>query len=435
MKRVIVILILMLALSQTVHAQDAMFRGNPQHSGVYVGVGMPRFSEVKWQFHTDGQVLSSPVAAGDTLYVGSSDHYLYALDLTAGTVKWKFKTDSRITSSPAVSGGVVYFGSFDSNFYAVDAASGKLKWKFKTSGERRFAGTHLHGAEPASETMPDPFDFFLSSPVVWNGAVYFGSGDTNIYALDADTGNLKWKFKTGDVVHASPAISEGTLFVGSWDSYFYALDAATGKEKWRFKTGEDPAIHNQVGIQSSAAVAGGAVYFGCRDSKLYAVDAATGKEKWSFSNNGSWVIASPAVQDGNVYFATSDSGLFHVLDAKTGVKLFSLDFKNWPMFSSPAIAGGLAYIGSHQGKLFAIDLKTQKVAWTFETESSRRSGSSYTKADGTPNYEAAFFDFFYDDIIVGVQKMMSVGAILSSPTVVNGTIYVGSADGNVYALN
>src|SRR5207302_8267614 len=111
------------------------------------------------------------------------------------------------------------------------------------------------------------------------GGVYFGSGDSNIYALDAASGSLKWKFKTGDVVHASPAISGGILFVGSWDSYFYALDAGSGRQVWRFKTGEYPVIHNQVGIQSSAAVADGVVYFGCRDSKFYAVDAATGKER------------------------------------------------------------------------------------------------------------------------------------------------------------
>jgi len=423
-----------LALCSPVFAQDAMFRGNPQHSGVYAGAGVPQFTKINWQFHTRGQILSSPTVAGDALYVGGGDHSLYALDLGTGALKWKFKTDSRITSSPAVAGGLVYFGSYDGNFYAVDASTGQLKWKFKTGGERRFAAKHLHGGEPAAETMPDPFDFYLSSPVVWNGGVYFGSGDTNIYALDAATGSLKWKFKTGDVVHASPAISDGTLFVGSWDSYFYAVDAATGKEKWRFKTGEDEVIHNQVGIQSSAAVADGIVYFGCRDSKFYAVEAATGKERWSYSNKGSWVITSPAVADGKVYFATSDTGLFYALDAKSGAVLFSVTNNHWPMFSSPAIAGGTAYIGSHEGKLLAIDLKSQKVAWTFATESSKKNGPTFTMPDGTPNYEAAFFDFFYDDMIIGVQKMMSVGAIVSSPVVVNGAIYVGSTDGNVYAL-
>lgn len=432
MKRLL--LLSALILCSTAFAQDAMFRGDPQHTGVYAGPAVSPFTKIKWQFHTKGQVLSSPAVADGALYIGSSDHYLYELDAATGALRWKFKTDGRITSSPAVSAGLVYFGSFDSNFYAVDAASGQLKWKFRSSGERRFAASHLHGAEPAAEIMPDPFDFYLSSPSISNGIVFFGSGDSNVYALDTATGSLKWKFKTGDVVHASPAISNGTLFVGSWDSYFYALDAATGKEKWRFKTGEDAKIHNQVGIQSSAAVADGVVYFGCRDSKLYAVDAASGKQLWSFDNKGSWVIASPAVKDGKVYFATSDSGLFHVLDAKSGAALFSLDNKQWPMFSSPAISGDTLYIGSHEGKLLAIDLKTQKFAWTFETNGSKQSGSTFSKPDGTPKYEAAFSDFFYDDMVSGVQKMMSVGAILSSPVIVSGTIYIASTDGNIYAL-
>lgn len=428
------LLICGLLVCSPVRAQDAMFRGNAEHTGVYSGAGVPQFSKIKWQFHTHGQVISSAAVTADTVYIGSSDHFLYALDPASGAQKWKFKTESRITSSPAVSGGVVYFGSFDGNFYAVDAANGKLKWKFAVPGERRFAATHLHGAVPTAEVMPDPFDFFLSSPVVWNGAVYFGSGDTNVYALDAASGQAKWKFKTGDVVHASPAISDGTLFVGSWDSYFYALDAATGAEKWRFKTGEDRKIHNQVGIQSSAAVADGVVYFGCRDSKFYAVDVATGKQRWAFDNKGSWVIGSPAVKDGKVYFATSDSAMFYALDARSGVAIFSLNYKEWPMFSSPAIAGNMVYIGSHQGKLLAVNAEAQKPAWAFATDGSKKNGATYTKADGTPNYEAAFSDFFYDDMVAGVQKMMSVGAVLSSPVVAGDTIYVGSTDGNLYAL-
>jgi eukaryotic-like serine/threonine-protein kinase len=433
MKRLFLLTLLVLPLSLL--AQDAMFRGNPEHTGVYLAAGAPKFTKVKWQFQTKSQVLSSPAIAGDSLYVGSSDHLLYALDLSKGAKKWSFKTEGRITSSPAVSGGVVYCGSYDGNFYAVDASTGQLKWKFKTGGERRFAATHLHGAEPASETMPDPFDSFLSSPVIWSGNVYFGSGDTNVYALDAATGSLKWKFKTGDVVHASPAISGSKLFIGSWDSYFYALDASSGKEIWRFKTGEDPDIHNQVGIQSSAAVADGVVYFGCRDSKFYAVDVATGKERWSYSNKGSWVISSPAVFEGKVYFATSDTGLFHAFDAKSGgAPLFTLDFDHWVIFSSPAIAGETAYVGSNWGRLNAIDLKTKKVAWTFETEGARKNSAAYTKPDGTPNYEEAYFDFFYDDMVSGLQKMMSVGAVLSSPVVDGTTVYFGSTDGNVYAL-
>ena len=410
-----------------------MFRGDPAHTGVYDAAGVPKFTKIKWKFHTSGAVFSSPAVVKDTVYFGSTDHYLYAVDLNSGSLKWKSKTGSRITSSPAVSDSAVYFGSFDGFFYAVDADTGKLKWKFQTEGERRYAGKHLHGSLPAGETMPDPFDFYLSSPVVWQGKVYFGSGDGNIYALDVASGKVVWKFKTGDVVHASPAIADATVFIGSWDSYFYALDAATGKLTWRFKTGEDPMIHNQVGIQSSAAVAGGVVYFGCRDSNFYALDAKTGEKKWDFNNKGSWVIGSPAVQNGRVYFATSDSGLFYAFDAKSGTSVFSLKFA-WPMFSSPAVAGNTLYLGSHEGKLRAINLTTQTVDWTFQTDGSVKNGATYTKADGSPNYDAAFDDEFYDDMIVGVYRMLRVGAILSSPVVVGDVVYVGSSDGNLYAL-
>jgi outer membrane protein assembly factor BamB len=195
------------------------------------------------------------------------------------------------------------------------------------------------------------------------------------------------------------------VFVGSWDSYFYALDAASGKEKWRFKTGEDHEIHNQEGLQASPAVADGVVYVGCRDSNFYALDAATGQKKWAFNNKGSWVIGSAAVQDGRVYFATSDTGLLYGLDASSGAQLFSYDNKHWPLFSSPAIAGGKLYVGTHAGKLIALDLATHQPAWVFDTDGCRENWPSYTKPDGTPKYEAAFRDDFYEDMVIGVQKI------------------------------
>jgi eukaryotic-like serine/threonine-protein kinase len=410
-----------------------MFRGDLSHTGAYDAAGIEKFTRVKWKFKTEGRIYSTPAIVKNTIYFGSTDHNFYAVDIAAGTLKWKFTSGSGITSSSAVEDGRVYFGSYDGNFYCLDGETGQVIWKFESEGERRYAGRHLHGMIPTGEVMPDPFDFYLSSPALWSGKVYFASGDGNIYALESASGKLAWKVKTGDVVHASPAISNGTVFIGSWDSYFYAIDASNGTVKWRFKTGEDPDIHNQVGIQSSAAIANGIVYFGCRDSILYALDAVTGAEKWRFDNKGSWVIGSPAVHNGHLYFATSDSALYYALDAKTGAQIFSLNLK-WPMFSSPTVAGDMLYIGSHEDKLTAIDLTAQKPVWIFQTDGSRQNGSSYTKPDGSPDYEPAFLDSFYEDGVIGVRKMLSVGAILSSPVVVGDAIYFGSSDGNLYAL-
>ena len=411
-----------------------MFRGDLAHTGVYRSPGVPAPPRVKWAFHTDGRVISSPAVVRGVVYFGRTDGHVYAVDAETGAQRWKFRTASRVASSPAVDDGLVFVESYDGNFYAIAAETGKLAWKFAMPGERRFAGKYLHGHRPAGETMPDPFDLYLSSPAVWRGAVYFGSGDGNVYALDAKSGSVRWTFKTGNVVHASPAIADGTLFIGSWDSWFYALDATTGKQRWRFKTGEDTVIANQVGIQSSAAVTDGVVYFGCRDGHLYAVDAATGQQRWAFDVAGSWVNTSPAVRDGKVYVGTADSRMLHELDAKTGKPNFSLQF-SWYFFASPSVAGNMVYAANWDGKLNAIDLTTRQVAWVFQTDSSRANLAKRTKADGSMAFRAGMFEpGFYDGLVIAIDKIFGMGSFLSSPVIVGNTIYIGSMDGNMYAL-
>ena len=166
-------ILLLLSAMPAFCADSSTFRGNAQHSGVYDAAGVPKLTGLQWAFHTQGQVISSPAVDGALVYVGSTRGNLYAVDRAAGTEKWHFEAKSRIASSPAVSNGQVYFGAYDGNFYAVDASTGKLSWKFQTGGERRFTAQHLHGLQPAYESMPDPWDCYLSSPVVSNGAVNF----------------------------------------------------------------------------------------------------------------------------------------------------------------------------------------------------------------------------------------------------------------------
>ena len=233
-------------------------------------------------------------------------------------------------------------------------------------------------------------------------------------------------------MHSSPAVVDGTVYFGSWDTYLYAVDAATGREKWKFKTGEDAENHNQTGIQSSPAIVDGTVYFGCRDSHLYAVDAATGQEKWKVKIT--WINASPAVRDGVVYFGTSIPALFVALDARTGKELYRTTLP-LPVFSSPALAGDLACFGSFNGSLYAADLKTGKVAWEFRTDAAKKNSGAYFKADGSPDFGALFQSRFFEIGSFGAGvRLFSLGAIVSSPVVDNGIVYVGSADGNLYAL-
>ena len=106
-----------------------------------------------------------------------------------------------------VTDGEVYFGSTDGHLYAVDAATGKLLWRYETGGGG------------------------YSSPTVADGVVYVGSSsiDGHPYALDAATGKLLWRYEAGGRVYSSPTVADGVVYVGSDDGHLYALDAATGE--------------------------------------------------------------------------------------------------------------------------------------------------------------------------------------------------------------
>src|SRR5262249_38176469 len=105
------------------NADPSMFRGGPAHMGVYKAAPIITEPVVKWRFHTNGRIVSSPAIADNVVYVGSYDRNLYAVDELTGAQRWKFPTGTRVTSSPAIADGLAYFGSYDGNFYAVDAST------------------------------------------------------------------------------------------------------------------------------------------------------------------------------------------------------------------------------------------------------------------------------------------------------------------------
>jgi outer membrane protein assembly factor BamB len=422
-------------------AQDsAQFRSDPAHSGVYASPAPREISHVVWVFKTGGRVFSSPVVADGLVFVGSNDHFLHAIRAVSGQELWKFATDANVNSTPAVSQGVVYVLSLDGNVYGIDEHTGKQLWKFSTGGESRLNLAGIYGLAPSREVVPDVWDFLLSSPTVEAGMVFFGSGDHNVYALDARTGKQVWKFQAGDVVHSSPAVVNGMLYIGCWDGVFYALEERTGELAWKFATGVD-STHFMQGIPGSAAVSNGVVVFGSRDNFIYALNARSGELIWKQEKGGSWVIASPAILDGVVYIPTSDSLKLRALDLQSGKSLFDFGYKTYA-FSSPAIASGHAYFGTFDGIVHDADLTSHQIHSEFVVQASR-AHKELLNADGHLNEALVYGPLgpdgkpnnTIDASIIGIDRLLQLGSILSSPAVADGVVYVGSADGSVYALN
>jgi eukaryotic-like serine/threonine-protein kinase len=410
-----------------------MFRGNPAHNPAVCEETSFSFDKPAWIFKTGGPVVSSAAVANGVVYFGSDDRNLYAADIATGAKKWSFATGGRIRSTPAVADGVVYFICGDSKIYALEAATGAKKWEFLTSGERNYEAKGIHGNIPATQTMPDFWDVYESSPAVVGGVVYVGCGDGNLYALDAATGELRWKFATGEVVHSSPAVVDGVVYFGGWDTFLHALDAKTGAEIWRFKTGEDAYTHNQTGIQGSPVVKDGVVYFGCRDSNVYALDAKTGAKKWAYSNNGTWVNCSPVVADGTVCFVTSMPGFFIILDAASGVEKAKIAVP-FILFSSPTISGGKIYAGSFDGVLYFCDPKTGTADTAFATKASLDHKSEFYNPDGSLNTNYIFRNNDFEDMYFSACRMLDSGAVISSPVIAGGRLFIGSCDGGMYCF-
>lgn len=136
-----------------------MFHANVRHTGLSPYVGA-QSGTLKWRFQTGDPLFSSPAIGADgTVYVGSADHYLYAIN-PDGTQKWRFQTVHYMDSSPAIGAdGTVYVGSYDGDVDAINP-DGTQKWSFQTEGSVE------------------------SSPAIGaDGTVYVGSDDGYLYAI------------------------------------------------------------------------------------------------------------------------------------------------------------------------------------------------------------------------------------------------------------
>jgi outer membrane protein assembly factor BamB len=269
------------------------------------------------------------------------------------------------------------------------------------------------------------------------GLLYVGSSNKNFYAIDVETGKLKWNYTGSEsFAYSSATYANGIVYVGSIDSYVYAFDAITGVVKWKFLAGP-------TGIESDAVVVDGTVYVGCNDDYLYAIDAVSGQMKWRYLTDAN-VSASPTVANGVVYFGSSDNKLY-ALDAASGQLRWSFATDNMINQSGPALVNGVIYVGSRDGYLYAIDANNGNQKWKFYAGGVSLEQSSPTVANGLVYiggwYDIATFTkkggLYAVNAVTGqlVWESLANTGISASPTVADGVIYITADDNNIHALS
>lgn len=399
-----------------------------------------RIDGLKWKFDGKAESYSSPVIFQDKIYIGSEDHFLYALYLETGKIAWKFKTAGAVNSSPIVFDQRICFGSMDGYYYALDARTGKLVWKFKTGGEHKIGRNGLWGMQPDMFYMEDPFDFFISSPIAQDNGVsktiYFGSSDGNLYALDATNGNLRWKYPTGGAVRTTPLLYEGNIYIGSWDQYVYAIDAQSGNLNWKFKTKSDEENHLLEGIQASISAADGFVFVGSRDGYLYALDAKKGNLAWQYSTSPSWITTTSVDRNGNIFLTSSDSRLLVGLDAATGAEKLKYQTKGYN-FAPVLIDGDKLYIGDFTGKLYILDRITGSCSGFFETDGRKKNKKRLLNSEGILDFQYMLGKrdpSLYATTTEILKLVLELDPIIGRPIINDHILYLNTASGKLYAL-
>jgi outer membrane protein assembly factor BamB len=307
-------------------------------------------------FNCLGPIRSTPVSAGETIYIGSDSGYLFALDRKTGRPRWTFQADGAIASKPVLAGDVIFFTTKRGTLYAVyqhqHQLEGKEAWRFNSNAKT----VRLYGGG---------WDYFVSSPVVVGDLVIFGSGDNHIYAIHCEKGSLVWKYDTGAVVRSTPALDDNkqTLFCGTLGGELLALNVKSGKVKWKFKTSGNEYFPKGE-LLFEPLVYKNTVYVGSRDATFYVVNAVNGTLRWKVSDQKGACYTTAAAVDDTVFAASSDGHYVQALDYSTGEEKWKF-LTEGLIFSTPFVYEGVLYVGSHDGYVYAVDSGTGKLEWRY----------------------------------------------------------------------
>ena len=220
-----------------------------------------------------------------------------------------------------------HVGSSTGDLVAVDLASGKLKWKYSAGspiggrrppctgdGLRRRTRGRAHAVRNARRQPGMDVQDGAGDQIVPGGRRCYRahrSYDGHLYALDAATGALRWKFATDGPVHSTPAIQDGIAFVAGCDESLRAIGLADGREQYHIVAGANTA--------ASPVIGGGRVYVGTFNNEVLAIDLRGRKIAWRYENPDRQFpfYSSAALANGRVIVGSRDK-LLHAIDAGTG---------------------------------------------------------------------------------------------------------------------
>jgi outer membrane protein assembly factor BamB len=273
-----------------------------------------------------------------------------------------------------------------------------------------------------------------------DGLIFPGSFDNHQMALDAKTGDVVW-----DTLTKGPMIFSGSYYEGRFlrggtdDNTLYCFNATNGDILWTYRPDSDGYFC--VGT----AVGYGNVYALNKDGCLYAFDVETGNLVWKYTGPGPLMFpGAPTVADGKVYATTGQNAYYNdeigyseyaCLDAQTGAVIWRLPMEALGPKESAIVAYGNLYlipgeVTTAVDTISGNEYSTANQLWAMGTDPVPVSNWSMWGSDAAHSSSAPMGP----NNLTLSWKFETGGSIISSPTIVDGVVYFGSQDKNVYAV-
>lgn len=326
-------------LEKAAKAEDwPMARGNVASTGAFAESVGDKF-EIEWEFkYPKGAFESSPIIVkrdGDaTVYVAGIDvnvkGKVIAIDLATGEAKWEFEIEEGFVSSPAWHQGKIYVGDMAGMLYCIDE-NGTEVWRYETRGE-----------------ISSGANFFES-------VVLFGSQDAKLYALDQESGELKWAHSVEDQIQCGATVAGDRCFLAGCDSKLHIVGLENGNEI------DSVEIGSPTG--TTAATLGDAVLFGTEQGTFFSINYLKPEVNWKWEDPAgpTSIRSSAAVTKSHVVFGARNRKVV-ALDPQDGNEIWTAKLKA-KVDGSPIIAGNRVYAGSTDGRLYTFDLTDGRVLW------------------------------------------------------------------------
>jgi len=318
----------------------------------------PPKPELLWSLNLGDPITIAPTHHQGILYVAAGA-WLVAVDAESRKELWRYPALGAIHSQPGIGGGRVWFTTRAQQLIGIDleneldviearlpanSISGPL-WlgdgvafgdqygnvhRFDASGSRRWTVRVSEGSHPVN-----------ADPLLVDGMIVVGSCDGHIYALDAGSGEVVWRIRSGDCVVADTVAGLDLLYTGDYNGQFVAFDRE-GMERWRFSTDGE--------IWFQPAVAEGLVVFGNGDYHVYALDAESGEERWRYRAGNRTL--SDVVHYPGLFIVGSYDGCLYALAAETGEAVWRFCSKR--ELINPMLVDDSVIVGGDDGVLYAL---------------------------------------------------------------------------------